>query len=55
MSDATCWTCPCFNYSGELDVGDYTHHDRMVKDSSLCEYHPEYEEGDHVDVHADDD
>lgn len=53
MSDATCWTCPNFVYSGELNVGDCTYLDRMVKESSLCEHHPEYEEGDYVDVETD--
>jgi len=41
---ATCWTCPRFIYSGELDVGDCLLHDEMRRENDVCADHPEYEE-----------
>jgi hypothetical protein len=51
LSDkASCWTCNKFVYSGELDIGYRYYHDRNVKEDSLCIHHPDYVEGDFVDI-----
>jgi hypothetical protein len=53
-SDATCWTCDEFVYSGEQDIGYCYIHDRSVKQTSLCVHHPDYVEGDEIDIFDED-
>lgn len=55
LSDkAICWTCNKLVYSGELDIGYCYYHERNVKEDSLCVHHPDYVEGDFVDIEDED-
>lgn len=54
MDKAICWTCNKFVYSGELDVGYCFYHDKNVKESSCCEHHPDYVDGDYIDIEEED-
>lgn len=42
MDKPTCWTCPKFDYSGELYFGDCRFRDEMVKMYDCCDGHPDY-------------
>lgn len=42
--DKTCWTCPYFIYSGELNVGSCSCMDTLANADSWCENHPNFDE-----------
>ena len=40
MKDVTCWTCPFYLYSGDLDVGECTAKEEGTKSDLSCDLHP---------------